>query len=88
MFVESSVVDVCKSVCMCLCFETDDSCGFIRLVLHLSTSGMCVPIGYFSLGGVERCQQNSKLARLVYLVACIIISRGFSITHNLLNKSM
>ncbi len=34
MFVESSAVDVCKSVCMCQCFETEDSCGFIRLELH------------------------------------------------------
>ncbi len=34
MFVESSAVDVCKSVCMCQCFEIADSCGFIRLELH------------------------------------------------------
>ncbi len=32
--------------------------------------------------------KSSKLARLVYLVVCIIISHGFTITHHFLNKSI
>ncbi len=32
--------------------------------------------------------ESSKLARLVYLLVCIIISHGFTITHHFLNKSI
>lgn len=50
-------------------------------------SGMCVPIGYCSLGGVERRQQREQEACLTGLPGCLSHHQsGFQQNHHLYSR--